>query len=216
MATELCLIGILNIWTSHQSIGWVQAVLTLVWTFTFQLSAGQLGWALPAEIGSTRLRQKTVCLARNVSNVSGVIGGTLENYFMNPKAWDLRGYTGFVWGGCAWIVFVWAYFRLPETKDRTFHELDILFAKNVDARKFATTDVDAFDEADNNRLAVRYSVAGQPPRRPSFLPSITNALASHGHAEDALAQRRGSVVSPDHNMRRPSIAPAVTEYLKTH
>jgi hypothetical protein len=57
-----------------------------------------------------------VCLARNASNITGVIGGTLENYFMNPTAWNLKGYTGFVWGGCAWIVFVWAYFRLPETK----------------------------------------------------------------------------------------------------
>ena len=116
MATELCIIGILNPWTHLDSVAWAQAILTLVWTFTFQLSAGQLGWALPAEIGSTRLRQKTVCLARNASNITGVIGGTLENYFMNPNAWNLRGYTGFVWGGCAWIVFIWAYFRLPETK----------------------------------------------------------------------------------------------------
>ncbi len=78
MATELCIIGILEPFVDkHQSVKWAQGVLTLVWTFTFQLSAGQLGWALPAEIGSTRLRQKTVCLARNISNVSGVIGGTL-------------------------------------------------------------------------------------------------------------------------------------------
>ena len=85
MATELCIIGILNPWTHKPTVAWVQAVMTLVWTFTFQLSAGQLGWALPAEIGSTRLRQKTVCLARNASNIAGVIGGTLENYFMNPE-----------------------------------------------------------------------------------------------------------------------------------
>lgn len=94
MAVELCLIGILNIWTDRPAVAWTQAILTLVWTVTFQLSAGQLGWALPAEIGSTRLRQKTVCLARNVSNISGVICGTLENYFMNPEAWNLKGYTG--------------------------------------------------------------------------------------------------------------------------
>lgn len=215
MATELCLIGILNVWTNRPTVAWTQAVLTLVWTFTFQLSAGQLGWALPAEIGSTRLRQKTVCLARNVSNVTGVIGGTLENYFMNPEAWDLKGYTGFVWGACAWLVFVWAYFRLPETKDRTFHELDILFAKQVPARKFATTQVDAFDEGDNNRLAQRYSIAGQPPRRPSYIPSVTNALANHGRAEDAAAQRRASIV-PGGGARKSSIAPAVSEYLATH
>lgn len=82
MAIELCLIGILNVWTHKKGVAWTQAVLTLVWTFTFQLSAGQLGWALPAEIGSTRLRQKTVCLARNVSNITGVIGGVLENYMV--------------------------------------------------------------------------------------------------------------------------------------
>ena len=145
-----------------------------------------------------------------------------------------------------------------ETKDRTFHELDILFAKQVPARKFATTDVNAFDEHETNRLAERYSVAGQvssfisstlpsvcleclnaptkpltqsnpslsssstlvltkiqPPQRPSFVPSVTNILASHGRAEDAAAQRRGSVAGAD-NTRRPSIAPAVTDYLKHH
>lgn len=43
MAIELCLIGILNVWTSHASVAWAQAILTLIWTVTFQLSAGQLG-----------------------------------------------------------------------------------------------------------------------------------------------------------------------------
>lgn len=183
MAVELCLIGILNPWTERTTVAWVQAILTLVWTVTFQLSAGQLGWALPAEIGSTRLRQKTVCLARNASNIAGVIGGTLQNYFMNPQAWNLKGYTGFVWGGCAWIVFIWAYFRLPETKDRTFHELDVLFAKRVPARKFKITNINEFDEHETNMLAARYSVGGQAAR-----------TAAGGS-------------------RRPSIAPAVTQYL---
>jgi len=213
MAVELCLIGVLNVWTSRASVAWAQAILTLVWTFTFQLSAGQLGWALPAEIGSTRLRQKTVCLARNVSNISGVIGGTLENYFMNPEAWNLKGYTGFVWGGCAWIVFVWAYFRLPETKDRTFHELDLLFARRVPARKFASTDVDAFNEHEQNILAEEYTSEGHEPHRPHFIPSVTTFLANHGHAEDAAAQRRASFESSAHGSRRPSIAPAVTDFL---
>lgn len=218
MAIELILIGILNVWTDRDSVAWVQAILTLVWTFTFQLSAGQLGWALPAEIGSTRLRQKTVCLARNVSNILGTIGGTLNNYMVNPTAWNFRGYTGFVWGTCAALVFVWAYFRLPESKDRTFHELDILFAKGVSARKFATTDVNAFSETEEAQLAEQYSVAGGVPagtRRPSYVPSVTNTLANHGCSEEAAAQIRGSVVDQG-QQRRPSIAPAVTEYLTKH
>lgn len=92
---------------------------------------------------------------------------------MNPTAWNLKGYTGyvyysiqlnfsdlfnsFVWGGCAILVFVWSYFRLPETKGRTFDELDTLFAKRVPARNFASTDVDAFDEQENDQLALQYA-----------------------------------------------------------
>lgn len=136
MTIILFIIGILNIKTSTDGIGITQAVLTLCWTFVFQLSVGQLGWALPAEVGSTRLRQKTICLARNSYYVIGVIANILEPYFMNPTQWDMKGYTGFVWGGTALCTFIWAYFRLPETKDRTFEELDILFARKVTARKF--------------------------------------------------------------------------------
>lgn len=76
--------------------------------------------------------------------------------------------------------------------------------------------IDEFDEHQQNQLAERYSVAGQPPRRPSIVPSITGVLASHGRAEDAAAQRRASAVADTEGHRRPSIAPAVTEYLKTH
>ena len=53
-----------------------------------------------------------------------------------------KGYTGFFWGGCALLLTVWAFFRLPETKGRSFEELDLLFAKKVPARKFKTTSLD--------------------------------------------------------------------------
>ncbi|KAK9385696.1 hypothetical protein V1515DRAFT_617026 [Lipomyces mesembrius] len=62
MTAILFIIGILNVWTSNN----------------------HLGWALPAEIGSTRLRQKTVCLARNTYYLVGLGLGTLEPYFINP------------------------------------------------------------------------------------------------------------------------------------
>ncbi|RDL33199.1 Uncharacterized protein BP5553_08638 [Venustampulla echinocandica] len=156
MCFVLILIGILNVWTAKPSVGMAQAVLTLLWTFTFQLSVGQLGWALPAEMGSTRLRQKTICLARDASNITGVVVGTLQQYFMNPQAWNLKGYTGFVWGGTCFLMFVWAYFRLPETWNRSYHEIDILFAKKVPARKFASTVVDAFNEHATAKLVEEY------------------------------------------------------------
>lgn len=65
---------------------------------------------------------------------------------MNPTQWNLKGYTGFVWGG-TFVLLVWAYFRLPETKNRTFEELDLMFAKGVPARKFSTYNIEALHEA---------------------------------------------------------------------
>ena len=40
--------------------------------------------------------------------------------------------------------FIWAYYRLPEPKGRTYAELDILFDKHVSARKFSKTYVDPY------------------------------------------------------------------------
>ncbi|KAF5009982.1 hypothetical protein FDECE_3843 [Fusarium decemcellulare] len=148
MFVILFIIGGLNTRTEDHAVAMTQAVLTLVWTFVFQLSAGQLGWALPAEIGSTRLRQKTICLARNAYAITGVIAGVLQPYFMNPTKWNLKGYTGFIWGSTAFIVFIWGYFRLPETKNRTFEELDLLFANRVSARKFKSCKIEAFSDTE--------------------------------------------------------------------
>ncbi|MCJ1316708.1 hypothetical protein MMC15_002029 [Xylographa vitiligo] len=181
MALILYVIGFLNIDTGNQSVATAQAVLTLIWTFVFQLSIGQLvsllpitpihthspsasltppkqGWALPAEMGSTRLRQKTVCLARNSYYIASTIGQVLEPYFLNPTEWNLRGYTGFFWAGTATVVAFWAYFRLPETKGRSFDDIDLLFAKKVPARKFRGYDVDTFDERETARLRTNPSV----------------------------------------------------------
>jgi SP family general alpha glucoside:H+ symporter-like MFS transporter len=65
---------------------------------------------------------------------------------INPTEWNWRGKTGYFWAGTAFLTFVWAFFRLPESKNRTFAELDVLFVKHVNTRKFAQISVDAYDE----------------------------------------------------------------------
>lgn len=41
---------------------------------------------------------------------------------------------------------MWAYFRLPEMKGRSFRELDILFERGVPARKFKDTEVEETED----------------------------------------------------------------------
>ncbi|KAL6355362.1 hypothetical protein LRP88_10951 [Fusarium phalaenopsidis] len=135
MTILLMLIGGLNKKTENDSVAMAQAVLALIWTFVFQLSSGQLGWAIPAEVGSTRLRQKTICLARNAYAIANIVSGVLQPYFMNPTEWNLKGYT--------------------ETKDRTFEELDLLFAKGVPACKFSTYNIETFRDTETGTEKVQ-------------------------------------------------------------
>jgi SP family general alpha glucoside:H+ symporter-like MFS transporter len=55
------------------------------------------------------------------------------------------------------LVFTYHYFRLPEPSGRSFAEIDILFERGISARKFKTTDVNAFD------VALKHQVAEDKP-----------------------------------------------------
>jgi len=149
MCICLLIIGFLTLDKHSTSATWTQSALCIIWLFSFSLSAGPIGWAIPAEVSSTRLRSKTVCLARNSYYIVQIAANVIEPYFMNPGEWNWKGYTGFFWFGTAFLTLIWAFFRLPETKGRTYEELDIMFAARLPTRKFRKYTVDAYDESRN-------------------------------------------------------------------
>jgi len=121
---------------------WGQAALILIWVFLYDFTVGPVAYCIVGEVSSTRLRGKTVGLARNAYNIIGIPAGYINTYAMSPAAWNWKGYSAFFWFGSCFLSLVWSYFRLPECKGRTFRELDILFENGVPARKFNTTEVD--------------------------------------------------------------------------
>lgn len=58
------------------------------------------------------------------------------------KAWGWGAKAGLFYAGTNLLCNIWCWFRLPETKDRTFGEIDLLFENKVHARKFRYTKVD--------------------------------------------------------------------------
>ncbi|EXJ95243.1 MFS transporter, SP family, general alpha glucoside:H+ symporter [Capronia coronata CBS 617.96] len=140
----LMIIGGLGVPSLSTSVGWASGALILILTFIYDFTVGPVCYSLVAEIPSTRLRIKTVVLARNVYNIMGIVIGTLQPRMMNPTAWNWRGKTCFFWGGLNLLGLVWTYFRLPEPKGLTYAELDVLFENHVSARKFKTVKVDPF------------------------------------------------------------------------
>lgn len=142
----LFLIGILACVPQSTGIKYVQATLCLVWLGSYSMTVGPIVYTIVAEIGATRLRTKTVVLGRSTYYVGNIVGGVMEPYMMNPSQWNWKGKTAFFWGTLSTITTIWAWFRLPETMDRTFEELDVLFLRGVPARKFAKADFDNDDE----------------------------------------------------------------------
>ncbi|QIW98069.1 hypothetical protein AMS68_003587 [Peltaster fructicola] len=120
--------------------------LMILWAAVYQLTVGTVCYSLVAEISSRRLQIKTIVLGRNLYNIVGIICSVLTPYMLNPTAWNWQNFTGFFWAGICFLCIIYTYFRVPEPRGRTFAELDVLFDRRVSARKFATTEVDAFDE----------------------------------------------------------------------
>jgi SP family general alpha glucoside:H+ symporter-like MFS transporter len=139
----LLIIGALAVPSKQGLAGakWGQAAMVLIWVFTYDFTVGPVAYCIVGEVSSTRLRGKTVGLARITYNIVGIVAGILNTYMMNPTAWNWKGYAGFFWFVSCFLCLVWSYLRLPECKGRTFRELDILFEQKVSARKFESTEV---------------------------------------------------------------------------
>jgi len=139
----LAIIGFLGLANqSSPNIGWAIGSMLMIFTFVYDMTVGPVCYSLVAEIPSTRLKAKTVVLARNFYNIAGIINNVITPRMLNPLAWNWGAKSGFFWFGACLLCFIWCFFRLPEPKGRTYGELDVLFDQHVSARKFKRTNVD--------------------------------------------------------------------------
>ncbi|CZR67483.1 probable transporter (major facilitator superfamily) [Phialocephala subalpina] len=125
---------------------WAIGSMLLIFTFIYDLTVGPVCYALVAEVSSTRLKAKTIVLARNFYNVGGIVVNILTTYQLTPKpnGWGWGAKSAFFWAGSCALCIVWIYFRLPEPKGRTYGEMDVLFERGIPAREFRDTKLDIF------------------------------------------------------------------------
>ncbi|KAL4897876.1 hypothetical protein BDV59DRAFT_51481 [Aspergillus ambiguus] len=130
--------------------------MMLIWALFYQLTVGTVAYSIVAELSTRRLQIKTVVLGRCLYNVVAIVCGVLTPYMLNPGAWNWGNYAGFFWGGICFLCIVYTFFRVPEPNGRSFAELDLLFERKVSARKFASTQVDVFDETIEGSVVQEY------------------------------------------------------------
>ncbi|KAK0383014.1 hypothetical protein NLU13_8930 [Sarocladium strictum] len=103
--------------------------------------------AVAGEISATRLRAKSVGIGYTWSCIVSIIWTIVLPYLFNSDEANLGGNIGWIFFGMGLIMLVLLFFFVPETKGRSFDELDLLFEKGVAARAFSKHDL---------------NVAGQP------------------------------------------------------
>jgi MFS transporter, SP family, general alpha glucoside:H+ symporter len=100
------------------------------------VGVGSIVYALAGEIPTSVLRQKTLAIAISASAVSNTFWSFVSPYIYNPGYGGLKAKIGFVFMACMIFFVVTAYLYVPETRRRTYEELDELFMDHVPARKF--------------------------------------------------------------------------------
>ena len=145
LCVGLLLIGGLQKAADHgtPSAKWGMAGVLIAWNVWRVMTIGPTCYSVVAESSSSRLRNKTIGLARIAYQLVGLVANFVEPQLINPSALNLKGYTAWCWAPVCFIGFVWCYFRLPEFKDRSYYELDVLFERKIPARQFKHTNVEA-------------------------------------------------------------------------
>lgn len=115
---------------------WALGSLLLALTFVYDLTLGPVCYVLVGEVPSTRLRIKTVVLARVAYNITGIATNLITPLMLNPTAWGWKGKSCYFYAATATLCFAWCYWRLPDTFGLSYLEIDLLFEKKAKASKF--------------------------------------------------------------------------------
>jgi SP family general alpha glucoside:H+ symporter-like MFS transporter len=140
------LIGFLGLApSSNTGAMYAKSVMLLLFNFVYNIGLGPIVYVLIAELPSSRIRGKTLGVACFVPHIFSISITAGLPYAMSPTEANWGAKTAFLFAGLSTLVLIWAYFCLPESKGRTFEELDILFERKISARHFASTDLTDFD-----------------------------------------------------------------------
>lgn len=143
--TLLIILGLVGSVEQNNNTNLTQAALGILISFVFAGAMGPISYTIIAETSSVRLRALSTGVGRAAYYVAEIPMIYLSSKMLNTTGWNLAGKCGYVWGCTAAFCWVMAYFFLPELKHRSYRETDILFNRNVPARKFKLTVIDVKD-----------------------------------------------------------------------
>jgi MFS transporter, SP family, general alpha glucoside:H+ symporter len=142
----LVAIGIAGSVADSNSSQLARASLGLIVSVLFCLGPAPASWVIIGETSSIRLRPLTTGVGRGAYYAINIPCIYLSTYMLNPTGGNLGAKCGYVWAATGFLCFLAAWQWLPEMKNRSYREIDILFNRRVQARKWTKTVVDINDD----------------------------------------------------------------------
>ncbi|KAF7550503.1 hypothetical protein G7Z17_g5669 [Cylindrodendrum hubeiense] len=143
----MLVVGIMGFAAPATRIAIPTAVFLIIVQCIFKVSLGPTTYVVVGETASSRVRAQTIVLGRAVYVCCGIVVQQINPRMLNSSsdAWNWGAKTGMLYFGLCFIWVIWIWLFLPETKNRSFADIDYLFQKKVGARQFSTTPIDLFE-----------------------------------------------------------------------
>lgn len=160
------LVGCLSFVTMNAASGAALVALCCLWAFVYANTLAPIGWLSLVEISSPSVRAKTTSIAVTIQYLSGILFVSLAPKPVSSTQTDqsssLQSYTvplmlsnqyagwgtkiGFFFAGITGLMLIPVVLYYPETKGRTYAEIDELYERGIPAWRFNTTKTHAQEE----------------------------------------------------------------------
>ncbi|VUC30176.1 unnamed protein product [Clonostachys rosea] len=128
--------------TANKAANTALLAFMITWSMLYTATVGCFGWAIAQETASQATRPKTIAFSLVCQQLTALMLSSVFPYFINPDQLNWGGKVMFLFVAAEIVVLTTLFFLQPETKNRTYRDIDCLYAQNVPPRKFSEFVVD--------------------------------------------------------------------------
>jgi len=128
--------GALAFQTGNRQATLAIAALSFIFNFFWAASFYSLSNLMPSEIATPKLRNHTMAYTIAWAQTTAVITTLAVPQLTAADAANLGAKTYLVFAGCMACIIVFVYFYLPETRGRTFAEIDEMYDAGIPMRRW--------------------------------------------------------------------------------
>ncbi len=113
------------------------SALAMVFNFFWTLCFYSISLLMPSELPTQRLRNYTMSYAIGWGQATAVVTTLALPQITASDAGNLAAKAYTIFGGCMLVITILAFFLLPETRGRTFVEIDQLYSNRIPAWRWS-------------------------------------------------------------------------------